>query len=43
MSYAYKEKKSIRKDFGCLANIMDIPYPLAKKLDSYSKFIQDGI
>ena len=40
MAYSYTEKKRIRKDFGKLPNIMDVPYLLAIQLDSYRKFTQ---
>ena len=43
MAYSYTEKKRIRKDFGSLAKVMDIPYLLAIQLDSYRKFTQDGV
>ena len=43
MAYSYTEKKRIRKDFGKLSNMMDIPYLLAIQLDSYRKFTQHGI
>ena len=43
MTYSYTEKKRIRKDFGSLPKVMDIPYLLAIQLDSYSKFTQDGV
>ncbi|HBX73173.1 MAG TPA: DNA-directed RNA polymerase subunit beta, partial [Halieaceae bacterium] len=43
MAYSYTEKKRIRKDFGKLSNMMDIPYLLAIQLDSYRKFTQQGI
>ncbi len=43
MAYSYTEKKRIRKDFGELPNVMDIPYLLAIQLDSYKKFTQAGI
>ena len=43
MAYSYTEKKRIRKDFGSLEKVMDIPYLLAIQLDSYRKFTQDGI
>lgn len=43
MAYSYTEKKRIRKDFGKLPHVMDIPYLLAIQLDSYKKFTQaDG-
>ncbi len=40
MAYSYTEKKRIRKDFGKLPHVMDIPYLLAIQLDSYQKFTQ---
>jgi DNA-directed RNA polymerase subunit beta len=43
MADSYTEKKRIRKDFGSLEKVMDIPYLLAIQLDSYRKFTQDGI
>ncbi|WP_075186038.1 DNA-directed RNA polymerase subunit beta [Teredinibacter haidensis] len=42
MAYSYTEKKRIRKDFGKLPNVMDVPYLLAIQLDSYRKFTQAG-
>lgn len=43
MAYSYTEKKRIRKDFGKLPSIMDVPYLLAIQLDSYTKFTQQGV
>ncbi len=43
MTYSYTEKKRIRKNFGTLPNVMDVPYLLAIQLDSYRKFTQDGV
>ncbi|MDO8863418.1 DNA-directed RNA polymerase subunit beta [Haliea sp. E1-2-M8] len=43
MAYSYTEKKRIRKDFGTLSNMMDVPYLLAIQLDSYRKFTQQGL
>ena len=43
MAYSYTEKKRIRKEFGSLPNVMDIPYLLAIQLDSYRKFTQQGV
>ena len=43
MAYSYTEKKRIRKEFGSLPNVMDIPYLLAIQLDSYKKFTQQGV
>jgi DNA-directed RNA polymerase subunit beta len=42
MAYSYTEKKRIRKDFGVLPNVMDVPYLLAIQMDSYRKFTQKG-
>ncbi len=41
MAYSYTEKKRIRKDFGKLPHVMDVPYLLAIQLDSYKKFTQE--
>src|SRR5690554_4620409 len=43
MAYSYTEKKRIRKDFGKLPQVMDVPYLLAIQLDSYKKFTQQGV
>ncbi len=43
MAYSYTEKKRIRKDFGKLPSVMDVPYLLAIQLDSYLKFTQKDI
>ena len=42
MPYSYTEKKRIRKDFGKLPPVMDVPYLLAIQIDSYRKFLQAG-
>jgi DNA-directed RNA polymerase subunit beta len=42
MAYSYTEKKRIRKDFGKLPSVMDVPYLLAIQIDSYRKFLQEG-
>ncbi|MBN50172.1 MAG: DNA-directed RNA polymerase subunit beta [Spongiibacteraceae bacterium] len=42
MAYSYTEKKRIRKDFGKMPYVMDVPYLLAIQLDSYRKFTQEG-
>jgi DNA-directed RNA polymerase subunit beta len=42
MAYSYTEKKRIRKDFGKMSQVMDIPYLLAIQLDSYKRFTQEG-
>jgi DNA-directed RNA polymerase subunit beta len=43
MAYSYTERKRIRKDFGTLPKVMDVPYLLAIQLDSYRKFTQQGV
>ena len=40
MAYSYTEKKRIRKEFGKLPHVMDVPFLLAIQLDSYRKFTQ---
>ena len=40
MAYSYTEKKRIRKDFGKLPHVMDVPFLLAIQLDSYRNFTQ---
>ncbi|PID54715.1 MAG: DNA-directed RNA polymerase subunit beta [Gammaproteobacteria bacterium] len=42
MAYSYTEKKRIRKDFGTMPEVMDVPYLLAIQMDSYRKFTQQG-
>ncbi|MFL0807843.1 MAG: DNA-directed RNA polymerase subunit beta [Oceanobacter sp.] len=42
MAYSYTEKKRIRKDFGKLPSVMDVPFLLAIQIDSYHKFLQEG-
>ena len=43
MAYSYTEKKRIRKDFGKLPQVMDIPYLLAIQVESYKEFMQDKV
>ena len=43
MDYSYTEKKRIRKDFGKLPQVMDLPYLLAIQMDSYRNFTQIGV
>jgi DNA-directed RNA polymerase subunit beta len=43
MAYSYTEKKRIRKDFGKLPRVMDIPYLLAIQVESYKQFLQDKV
>ena len=40
MAYSFTEKKRVRKDFGKLPNILEVPYLLAIQLDSYRQFLQ---
>ena len=42
MTYSYTEKKRIRKQFGTLPTVMDVPYLLSIQLDSYLSFLQDN-
>ncbi|WP_421621823.1 DNA-directed RNA polymerase subunit beta [Alkalilimnicola ehrlichii] len=41
MAYSFTEKKRIRKDFGKLPNILEVPYLLATQIDSYRQFLQE--
>ena len=43
MTYSYTEKKRIRKDFGTMPKVMEVPYLLAIQLDSYRKLTQAGV
>ena len=43
MAYSFTEKKRIRKNFGKLPNVMDLPYLLSIQLDSYKNFTQLGL
>ena len=40
MGYSFTEKKRIRKDFGKLPSVLDVPYLLATQIDSYREFLQ---
>jgi len=40
MTYSYTEKKRIRKEFGVLPTVMDVPYLLSIQIDSYLSFLQ---
>ena len=42
-SYSYTERKRIRKDFSKLPSVMEIPFLLSIQLDSYAKFLQQGV
>ena len=43
MSYSYAEKKRIRKEFGVLPHILDVPYLLSIQTESYKKFLQKDV
>ncbi|MDH5730630.1 MAG: DNA-directed RNA polymerase subunit beta, partial [Gammaproteobacteria bacterium] len=40
MAYSFTEKKRIRKDFGKLVDILQVPYLLSIQLDSFRSFLQ---
>ena len=40
MPYSYAEKKRIRKEFGMLPDILEVPYLLAVQVNSYQQFLQ---
>ncbi len=41
MAYSFTDKKRLRKDFGKLSGVMDLPYLLAIQVDSYDRFLQE--
>ena len=43
MPYAFTEKKRIRKDFGTLPEVMELPHLLSIQLESYRKFLQQEV
>jgi DNA-directed RNA polymerase subunit beta len=43
MAYSYTERKRIRKDFGKLPQVMDVPFLLSIQLDSYRNFTQEDM
>jgi len=43
MAYSFTEKKRIRKDFGKRPSILEVPFLLATQIDSYRKFLQEGV
>jgi len=43
MAYSFTEKKRIRKDFGKLPSILNVPYLLSIQIDSYQKFLQQYV
>ncbi len=43
MAYSYTEKKRIRKNFGRLPKIMELPNLIETQLDSYKTFLQQDV
>ena len=43
MSYSYTEKRRIRKNFGRLPKVMELPRLIETQLDSYSQFLQRNV
>ena len=43
MAYSFTEKKRIRKNFGKLPPVLDVPYLLSIQLDSYRGFLQRNV
>ena len=43
MSYSYTEKRRIRKNFGRLPKIMELPKLIETQLDSYAQFLQEHV
>jgi DNA-directed RNA polymerase subunit beta len=43
MSYSYTEKKRIRKNFGRLPKVMELPKLIETQLESYSQFLQQHV
>jgi len=43
MSYSYTEKKRIRKNFGRLPKVMELPRLIETQLESYSHFLQQHV
>ena len=43
MAYSFTEKKRIRKNFGKLPSVLDVPYLLSIQLDSYKAFLQRDV
>jgi DNA-directed RNA polymerase subunit beta len=41
MAYSFTEKKRIRKNFGKLPAVLDVPYLLSIQLGSYERFLQE--
>jgi DNA-directed RNA polymerase subunit beta len=42
-TYSFTEKKRIRKEFGSLPSIVEVPYLLAIQTDSYKEFLQADV
>ena len=40
MTYSFTEKKRIRRQFGTLPNVMELPYLIKTQTDSYANFLQ---
>ena len=40
MTYSFTEKKRVRRQFGTLPNVMELPYLLKTQTDSYEEFLQ---
>ena len=40
MTYSFTEKKRIRRQFGTLPNVMELPYLIKTQTDSYASFLQ---
>ncbi len=43
MSYSYTEKRRIRKNFGRLPKVMELPELIETQLESYSQFLQQDV
>ncbi|MDB2410823.1 DNA-directed RNA polymerase subunit beta, partial [Gammaproteobacteria bacterium] len=43
MSYSYTEKRRIRKNFGRLPKVMELPKLIETQLESYSQFLQQYV
>src|SRR5210317_2099460 len=43
MSYSYTEKRRIRKNFGRLSKVMELPKLIETQLESYSQFLQQHV
>ena len=43
MPYSYADKKRVRKEFGILPDILEVPYLLAVQVNSYQNFLQRNL